>query len=184
MDSFTEQIIAKTPEVKDIAKRMFIYSTGAILFIIFMSLAIMMIPLAMIFVALAVCSIWLARVLAHSTYIEYEYIVTNNEMDIDKILAKKKRKRLITIKINKAEEWGEYSEGKGAASAVTVQAHDCTLEGLWYLVTHHEKYGRTTVLFSPNNSVLQTINKYVPPSIRKRELAERAPHEDNNETED
>jgi hypothetical protein len=170
MDNFVEQIVVKRSETKDNLKRLAFFFGGMILCIILLYIGMLIIPLMPIFIFMNFGVIWVTWLLFQSTFIEYEYIVTNNELDVDKIIARKRRKRLITVKIDKAEDWGEYADGKGMSSAVTVQAHDCGYQNLWYIVTMHEKYGRTTVFFSPNMRVLEMMNKAVPYSLRKKEL--------------
>ena len=51
---------------------------------------------------------------------EYEYILTNDDLDIDKITGKRKRKRLITLKMNTVEEFGIYDGTNGANADATV----------------------------------------------------------------
>lgn len=40
--------------------------------------------------------------------IEYEYILTNGEIDVDKIIAQRKRKRLVTVSAKTFEAFGPY----------------------------------------------------------------------------
>ncbi|MCL2637165.1 MAG: hypothetical protein FWD48_02225 [Oscillospiraceae bacterium] len=173
MDNFAEQIVVKKAELKDNLKRLAIFSGGMILCIILLTFGMAIIALMPVFLFANIGVVWVTWLLFQSTFIEYEYIVTNNELDVDKIIARKRRKRLITIKIDKAEEWGEYAEGKGASANVTVQAHDCGYTNLWFIVTQHEKYGKTTVYFSPSMKILEIMNKAVPYSLRKKELKEK-----------
>ncbi len=49
--------------------------------------------------ALGVCTGWIAILLIKLQSVEYEYIITNGEMDIDKVQGKSKRKRLVTIEL-------------------------------------------------------------------------------------
>jgi hypothetical protein len=169
MDRYVEQIVAKKAESKDAAARFMLVVGGSLLAAALVFFGLVFFPYLIMF---SFGAMWLTWFLLQSTYIEYEYIVTNDEMDIDKIIARKKRKRLITIKISKAEEWGEYAAGKAETATVTVQAHDCGYKNLWYIVTHHEAHGKTAVLFSPNRAVLEAVNKAVPYNMRKRELKE------------
>ena len=43
--------------------------------------------------------------------VEYEYIVTNGELDIDRIIARRGRKRMINIKTNAYELIAPYDDG-------------------------------------------------------------------------
>jgi len=172
MDRFVEQIIAKKTEPRDAAMRIVLVMGGSLLAAAFALVAVLFLITYLFMFSIA--AMWLTWFLLQGTYIEYEYIVTNDELDIDKIIARKKRKRLITIKISKAEEWGEYAAGKGESATVTVQAHDCGYKNLWYIVTHHQTHGKTAVLFSPNRAILEAVNKAVPYGLRKKELKEEA----------
>ena len=167
MDSFIEQIVLKKTEASDTLKRFGLIFGGTLLFFISAIAALLLVPYILM---LGLGAVWLAWYLIQGTYVEYEYIITNDEMDIDKIIARKKRKRLITVKINTAEEWGEYTEGKEKDALVTVSAHDCGYKNLWYIIARHEKHGKTAVLFSPNRAVLEAMNKRVPYTLRKSEL--------------
>jgi hypothetical protein len=184
MDNFVEQIVAKRTELRDNLKRLALFTGGILLCIAFLTIGTFFMPLMPLLLFANFGVIWGTWLLFQNTFIEYEYIVTNNELDIDKIIARKKRKRLITIKIDKAEEWGEYADGKGSGSAVTVQAHDCGYKNIWYIVTTHDKYGRTTVFFSPNMRVLETMNKAVPYGLRKKELKEKKDDAAENKEDD
>ena len=176
MDNFIEQIVVKKTETRDIIKRLGFFAGGLSLCFTILTLGLMT-GLLMIFLFLAFGVIWGAWYFIQSTFIEYEYIVTNNELDIDKIMARKKRKRLITIRIDKTEEWGEYAEGKGKGIGVTVEAHDCGYKNLWYIVSNHDKHGKLVVFFSPNKAVLEAVNKSVPYALRKKELKEKIENE-------
>jgi len=184
MDSFVEQIVVKKSETKDNLKRFGLVVVGSILCFLFMVVPMMipaLAPFLFFFVLIAFGIIFGAWVLIQGTFIEYEYIVTNNELDIDKIIARKRRKRLITIKINKAEDWGTYTAGKENSALVTVQAHDCSYVNLWYIIAVHERHGKTAVLFSPNRAVLEAVNKSVPYSLRKKELKKEEKIENEEE---
>jgi hypothetical protein len=180
MDSFVEQIVVKRSEMRDNLKRAGFMAGGLLLCFTFMTLVMFIAVLAPILILLSFGTVWGTWVLVQSTFIEYEYIITNNEMDIDKIMARKKRRRLITIKIDKAEDWGIYTDRKTedartdafASVQVTVAAHDCSYRNLWFIVTNHHKHGKTNVLFSPNRAVLEALNKHVPYSLRKKDLKE------------
>ena len=185
MDNFIEQIVVKKTEARDTFKRLGFFLGGLLLCFTFFTAGILT-GWIMIFLFLAFGTVWGAWHLMQGTFIEYEYIITNNELDIDKIMARKKRKRLITIKLDKTEDWGEYAEGKGKGAGTTVEAHDCGYKNLWYIMSNHEKYGKIVVFFSPNRAVLEAVNKSVPYSLRKKDLKEKSENvaEENMENKD
>lgn len=170
MDHYNEQLVRKLSEPKDMAVRvLIIFLTLVVIFISIAAALSFMFPLIII-VAVGAC--YLAYLLMGNTFIEYEYIVTNNDLDIDKISGKRKRKRLITVKLNTVRDWGEYTGREQVNVDATVMASDAWGYGAWYLVAEHEKYGIVLVLFTPTEQTLSNINFGVPRAVKKK-LAEK-----------
>lgn len=170
MDHYNEQLVRKLSEPKDMAIRvLIIFLTLVVIFISIAAALSFMFPLIII-VAVGAC--YLAYLLMGNTFIEYEYIVTNNDLDIDKISGKRKRKRLITVKLNTVRDWGEYTGREQVNVDATVMASDASGYGAWYLVAEHEKYGMVLVLFTPTEQTLSNINFGVPRAVKKK-LAEK-----------
>lgn len=170
MDNYVEQIISKKAEGRDTAVRMLILIGFS--FVAALSIVCTLIFYFPFLLVIGMGAVYLMWYLLGNTSIEYEYIVTNNEFDIDKIIGRRKRKRLITIKLNTTEEWGEYKNQAGEKASATVSAHDCRYKNIWYIVANHEKHGKTLLLFSPNDDVLVAVNKSVPYNLRKKEVKE------------
>lgn len=166
MDHYNEQLVRKQSEPKDMAIRvLIIFLTLAVSFITIAAALIFVFPFIII-VAVGAC--YLAYLLMGNTFIEYEYIVTNNDLDIDKISGKRKRKRLITVKLNTVRDWGEYTGREQVNVDATVMASDASGYGAWYLVAEHEKYGKVLVLFTPTEQTLSNINFGVPHAVKKK----------------
>lgn len=168
MDHYNEQLVKKQTEALDIVKRVLIIA-GTLLIAclcIYSALAFRFLPL----IVLVFGVFYLSWYLITATSVEYEYIVTNNEMDIDKIVGQRKRKRLITIKLNTVTEWGKYTEEKNHGADATVMASDATGMGAWYLLAKHDKYGNVMVIFTPTRETTANINHGVPYAQRKKDL--------------
>ena len=156
MDRFSEQLITKYPDGKDKLIRALII-IGEILLLALLALVGFFIPAAFIVCALAALgSIFLIKYLMECTMHEYEYIVTNDDLDIDKITGQRNRKRLITISLRTVREMGRYS-GEELKADVTVVAHDGTGEDLFYLIADSEKYGAVALLFNPDERTTRNI---------------------------
>lgn len=169
MDHYNEQLVKKATEVSDIVKRALIVA-GTILvvfFIIFAMVVFGSVPLLI----LVFGAFYLSWFLLTGTVVEYEYIVTNSDMDIDKISGRRKRKRLITVDLSTVSEWGEYNENKSIKANATVMASDATGSCTWYLLAKHKKYGDVMVLFSPTEETAANINQGVPYNVRKTDLS-------------
>jgi hypothetical protein len=113
--------------------------------------------------------LWVANHFIKSVHTEYEYILTNQELDIDKISGMSKRKRLITLNLRNAEKFGLFTDGITNQGDVTVSAHDNTLTGLWYLVVNHDSHGKVMLLFNPDERFLEKMNSVLPVRVRIKE---------------
>lgn len=176
MDHYNEQLVKKANETIDVVKRVLIIAGTVLLtfLCIFAALTFGFLPLIVIVFGV----FYLSWYLMTGTSVEYEYIVTNNDMDIDKIVGQRKRKRLITIKLNTVSEWGEYTEGKSYNADATVMASDATGIGTWYLLAKHDKFGEVMVIFTPTEETAVNINHGVPYAQRKKDLAFEEKQED------
>lgn len=93
--------------------------------------------------------------------VEYEYALTNAELDVDKIIAQAKRRRLITVDFQKidilapagGEHRAEYESGVFQKTIDASVAPDA--KGTYFLITQHAKYGRTRLLFNPDERILK-----------------------------
>ena len=103
MDRFSEQITGKVPDGKDMFLRGLIIAgvlliAGVMVFLCMLTQFMAFMPC----IALLLGAIFLAKFLFEGTMTEYEYIVTNDDLDIDKILEEADRK-LYEEKKNKKE---------------------------------------------------------------------------------
>ena len=165
MDNFHEQLVKKYPSGKDNALK---------LLIIFISVAIFVLSITGIvlfgfapLIVLGAGGLYAGYYLLGFTVTEYEYAVTNNDMDIDKITGKRSRKRLVSFKLTSVSEWGEYDEKAGSGVNATVLASDNSGYNLWYIVANTKKDGKIMVLFTPDRETLETINASLPHHLRK-----------------
>lgn len=114
-------------------------------------------------------SIWLCIWLCKNVSAEYEYIITNNQLDIDKILGKSRRKRMITIDLSKAQDYTENEPPENAQRAkTTVHASSGSTNDVAYLFAEHSNYGTVLLIFNPNEKTKKAIVQQVPGMLRTR----------------
>ena len=169
MDVFVEHIVKKQNGPADYLKKVLILIAAflvGMLVLTFLS-ALGLFPIG--FMAALGCFVG-GIYLLNGTNIEYEYIVTNGEVDIDKIIARRSRKRLITIHVKTFEEFGIYDSEKVDASDCnsTLIAPDRTNVNAYYAILNHSKHGRTLVGFSPDERVVDAIKPFLPGPLRGR----------------
>ena len=99
MDSYAEQIIKKSDDGSDNAKRMLCLIGGIAAGILIIAIS-MFIHLTLIGSVLGVLAFYGGLYLGTNYDVEYEYLIVNGEFDIDKIMAKKRRKKVFSRRKN------------------------------------------------------------------------------------
>lgn len=182
MDRFSEQLIKKEATGKDMFIRGLDIATAmALIFALVFAFAY----IGIVSVAVAAAVIWGCVWLLQGTTVEYEYIVTNDDLDIDKIIGKRKRKRLVTVSLKTVTEIGEYKSDYRLDSDVAVMAHDETGVDMWYLYADTAKYGKLALVFNPDKNTLYNMIGGFAPSVKNKykELYEKVKPEDTEDTE-
>jgi len=174
MDStFLEKIVAKKSDASDHLKKIGI----VIGFIVIFFLAIGIDFLRMFAPILIIGAAWGAWWLITSMNKEYEYIVTDNYLDIDCIIAQRKRSRIfsgdakefeICAKMN-TDLYKEYTRGN---IKVLNLAPTENKEINYFLVTINKakkaktKGQKVVVIFEPSEKMIPAIKKYNPSKIK------------------
>ena len=157
MDSFFEQIVKKKKGFSEWA-----ITLGVLL------LAVALIVVVWIFGILAVIAtvgiIYGAWWLVTAQNVEYEYCVTNGDIDVDMIVARRKRKRLVSVSGRKIRALAPYDPAKplGKFQRTVLVAPSVKEEGLWYFTYHSKKNGDTLVVFMPDDRVLGALYDGLP----------------------
>ena len=166
MDNCSEQIVSKKKTGAETAKTIamaggsLLAMEACMFFSVFAGLVFLTI-FAAGFLALGV------MVIINSN-IEYEYIITNNEMDIDKIIGKRKRKRMITVDLKKAYDVGKYPPEQEIEAETTVHATSGLAKDAHYLLVKHSEYGDVKVIFNPNEKTREAIAQEIPKQLRAK----------------
>lgn len=104
---------------------------------------------------------------------EYEYILTNNELDIDVIYNRNARKRVMTINMKKIEIMASIKDSNHSGEInkqglKLINASDNTNGANTYaIITDTENNGLCKVLITPNESLLNELYKQAPNKIYK-----------------
>ena len=102
--------------------------------------------------------------------IEFEYIIVNSSLDFDKIIAQKKRERLVSVDIKTVEEIGIYDGNKFRGSSFGSEFHaerDTESRYNYYLIFPHTEYKRTLVVFTPDDRMLDALRQTLPRQLVK-----------------
>lgn len=165
MDVFVEQLVKKPANGKTLALKILI-AFGVILvslFCLYLMLIGIVIALLLIFAA-----IYGGFYLISGLNAEYEYIVTNGEIDIDKIIAKRKRKRLITAKPSKFEAFGKLADAEAVSGITVVEANGIADEEAedYYIDFTHDSFGKVRLIFTPTERTLEAVTPFLPRPVK------------------
>ena len=162
MDSFFEQIVKKKKGLKEWA--IIVGVIVAALVLLLLSLKF----LGSLIIVAAVGIIYGAWWLATSQNVEFEYCVTNGDIDVDTIIAQRKRKRLVSVAGRKIRALAPYDPQKplGKFQRTVMAAHSLNEEGLWYFTYHSKKNGDTLVIFMPDDRVLGAFYEGLPKLVQ------------------
>lgn len=169
MDIFVEQIVKKEATGRDWALRIIIGIAMGVLCAVSLFIFIFIFPILGLLLLFVV--IWGGYLLITNTDCEYEYIVTNGEIDIDKIIAKRKRIRLITAKASSFEAFGEYENAPDTGDGVTTVSAVGTStpedgSKTYYADFKHPSAGNVRLIFSPNEKVIDAVTPFLSRQIR------------------
>ena len=167
MDAFKEQNIARVSGSNDTLKKVLItiaaVCVAAGIFVLTFGSLFMMIG-----IILAGAVMYGGYYLVTSMYVEYEYIFTNGEVDFDKIIAQRSRKRLCTVKVSTATAFGvadDSADTDNAETYVVATANDPELTD-YFIRVKHKSLGDTVVYFTPNDEIIEMIKQALPRNMR------------------
>jgi hypothetical protein len=175
-DIIVEQLVEKRADARSFGIRLLAVAAGAVLTVLPLIIEMLFIPpesqgglLALLPFTLA-AGVFVIVLLFRRTDLEYEYILTNGELDIDKIMGKRKRKRMLTsVNCRSFDVLApmipkyEHEYGKVQLKRVDISSsQDAT--GRWFAVYVGDKGVRTLLVFEPNVKMLETLKKFVPRS--------------------
>lgn len=176
-DVFIEYMIKKKKDRKDIAIISLIVFGGIIislvLFALMFALALNGLNMTFSVGLLLVALLWYgAYLLISIRNVEYEYILTNSYFDIDKIMAKRGRKRLLSIDFKEAdivaniEDDAHNSTYKHNNSGIKVL--DFTGDkgrGMVYFADVYVDNEKKRILFQPTSQMLESIRRFNPRNV-------------------
>lgn len=162
MDTFFEQIVKVKRTGGQIAA-----IVGIILLTVIVLWAVVFIGIPMIgslsfIVGFGAC--WGAYKLITRTFVEYEYIFTNGDLDVDKIIARSSRKRVASVNCAAAERYGKYNPAARVSDSVkkVYMCCDADDENAKFIIAPTKKEGTVMIVFAPDERLRGVIEKAVP----------------------
>lgn len=165
MDTFFEQIVAVRKDAKS-----WLIVIGVLLAATLISAALFLflMPLLGFIVLLLICGVYYgAWQLIIRQSVEYEYIVTNGSMDVDRIVAQRSRKRVLSFEISSVERLEKYNPASPPVGNYTKTVIACTPDtaNTYYMVVTSEEKGSRLFVFTPDDRIKGAVKKALPKFI-------------------
>ena len=182
MDIFNEHLVKKIPSGKEKLKSFFInFFIGLVLvvsfFMGFLSNSSIHFIFTIVFMA-AVAFLIFDRyywnfLLKFSNKIEYEYALTNGDLDVDKIWGQSIRKRQFTVNCKDFEFLTPVS--KATPNEMTNKSYKTIIDACSYVTSpnsyvtafQHDKLGYTRLVFEPTEKMLDAFRVYIPNKMKR-----------------
>jgi hypothetical protein len=166
-DIFNEQLITRQQNSKDLLKKIGFIVAGFVILGLTMVLPIISGFFPVILVVVVIGEVFLLR----RFNVEYEYVFTNGDFDVDKIINKSKRKRTLSVNVNQfiimvpvmnkdyAREIESFTKVFDISSGVVNENT--------YAAIYELSGSRVKLIFEPNQKMFDAIRSYIPRTIKK-----------------
>lgn len=166
---FIEKLIAKKKDAKDFLFAAAICLAGIIILAVFPLLSSYIPFLGSFWLLIAAGVVYGIYKLITSRDIEYEYIVTEGDLDIDMIIAKRKRKRIFSANCKEFDVVAPY-KGQGHDSRLSnvtrqIKAVSSMNSKDVYFITLNYNGERTAVFFEPDERILKAFKTFIPRKV-------------------
>ena len=160
MDVFCEYIV----KVKKNPAELTISALGIILAVILLgfSLFFLFTPFSSFVLLIDAGVVYGAYILITHFNVEYEYILTNGDIDIDKITAKRKRKRVLSFSTKEFEIVAPYKQGENYTNVLDLGTRN--YENAHYAVFSKDGQ-KNTLVFNPPQKMIEAMKTYSPRTV-------------------
>ena len=171
MEIFIEEMVKKRKDGAYYAKLLGLGALCAFLVVLLMGVILPIFPGLgpIIFLAAAGC-IYGTYYLATEEELEFEYSLVNNEIDVDKIVNRKKRKRITTANLRALDSFGTTNNPdfarylRDAGVKKLYACRDKNADDVFFLV-YSENTVKKMLIFSPSEKIIDMIVKYNPKKV-------------------
>lgn len=171
MDSvFIEKLVAKRKDAKDLMATLGITVAGVVIMFIIPGLSRYVPFIGSLWPLIAAGVVYGIYRFINSRNIEYEYIVTDGDLDIDMIIAQRKRKRIFSANCKDFDVVARFKGRQSQDSQLgnvskRIEAVSSMDSNEVYYVTLSYKGERTAVFFEPDDRILKAFKTFIPRKI-------------------
>ncbi|MBT1280291.1 hypothetical protein VTU32_08395 [Thermoanaerobacter sp. CM-CNRG TB177] len=163
MDAFIEKLVKRQKTSKDT-----LFSIGVVVAALIIVFGVIpLIPIVRnLWIFFLFLFAYLAYYLIRSRNIEFEYSLTNSELDVDKIIDQKKRKHVISVDCRDFEVMAKINSDKFTQDIKTIKNRIEAVSSMSspdvYFAVFEDKGLKTVLFFEPNEKMIEVIARYIP----------------------
>lgn len=165
---FIEEIVKRKKTATDYLATAAVLALGAALAAILITIILpVFIKFGTVVLLLVVAVFYGIYYFLQTVDVEFEYSLVNAEIDVDKIMGKKRRKRMVTVYIRDLEDFGtrknpEFNRYMSNSDIKKVYAcRDKNADDIFFTV-YNEGSTRIMLLFNPSEKIIDQIAKRNP----------------------
>nr|WP_296264678.1 DUF6106 family protein [uncultured Merdimonas sp.] len=161
-DFYTEQLVKKRPDMKDLAIKV-----GLILITVIAFLIVLVFPIGII---LPILAIVLDVIMFRRLNVEYEYLYVNGDLDVDKIMSRAKRKRMFSMNVSEMELLApaDAPELRQYQNARTLDFSSGTGQAKLYTLVVADHGELKKVIFEPNETIVEGLFVLAPRKVIRK----------------
>ena len=173
MDNFAEYLVKRQMSNGEKSKLMAVAFGGGLITALIATVSVLKLGDGSLF---SFAGLLLAAAAGYGTFyyvqsqqVEYEYTFTNGTLDIAKIIAKKRRKEILSVDVKDFTAFGKYDQNMDSTEEMTeVLVSENLASGEYYADFTHETFGSTRLIFSPSESILENIRPFLRGQARQQ----------------
>jgi hypothetical protein len=162
MDTFIEKIVKRQKTGKDYFISTGLIFGGFILFLVVSNIKFLA-SFSLIIIAGIIYGIYYVSTTRN---IEYEFILTNDELDVDKIISRRKRKRIFSSSCKNFDILAGISSGKYTLDVKNIKKRIEAVSSInapdVFFATLNYKGEKTVIFFQPDERMLKLFKTYIP----------------------
>lgn len=169
MDYFSECIIKKKKTAQDVMSVIITIMVTLMAFygILLQFLAVKFIILIPVEIAVIVYSVY--RIIS-SMNVEFEYSVTNGDLDIDKVISKKRRKKFARLKLRDIEYFAPFGDehikvAEDQSIKKIIDASSSIDAPRLHFAVYYNNGEKMCLLFEPTDEMIENFSHYIPRAL-------------------
>ncbi len=161
-DTFFEQIIPIRKTGKSVVAIFGIWFLALLL--VFLLITVLSNPFSLFLICAVGYGAWW---LTSKFNVEYEYIITNGTLDIDKITNKSARKRILSFELKDVTRLEKHNPAllQQLNRKEVVVACDNNDQGAYFMTAEKSGKGKINLVFAPNEKLQSAIERFAPKFI-------------------